>query len=89
VQTILPSYQVQLKPGAWEGSGHIWKGDTVNLRFKSGRLRVDAELRVMNIHADIGDKGEEVIVLTLGNLTPEQAKKYNDVFRRLETLERS
>jgi hypothetical protein len=63
---IIPSYTLQLVPGAWNGQRDCWLGDTIELRIKSGRLNVDTSIRIVGIDFDINDEGQERIALIVG-----------------------
>ena len=62
---LIPSYTLALRPGWWT-SGAVHMGDVVPLVVRSGRLNVNASLRVLGIEYDIGDDGQEDITLTVG-----------------------
>ncbi|MGH3673649.1 MAG: hypothetical protein ACRDSH_23970 [Pseudonocardiaceae bacterium] len=88
-QTIIPSYTLVLKRGAWAGPGHVWLGDTVTLVIKSGRLAVvDSSLRVQEVAVDIAEDGIDAATLTLGR----PALNYNSwpslMDQRIRDLER-
>lgn len=87
-QVIRPVYTVRLKRGGWGGPDHIWLGDTVRLIVASGRLRVDAPLRVHEIQLDIDEDGGETATLTLGGPRPDFRRWPSRVDRRLRDLER-
>lgn len=87
-QVIRPVYTVRLKRGGWGGPDHIWLGDTVRLIVASGRLRVDASLRVHEIQLDIDEDGGETATLTLGGPRPDFRRWPSRVDRRLRDLER-
>jgi hypothetical protein len=87
-QVVTPSYSLGLRPGAWEGPGHIWVGDTVRLVIYSGRLQVDTSLRVHELGVDIGDDGTEAVSLTVGRPAPDYRRLPHQILRRLTSLER-
>ena len=62
---LVPSYSLGLRAGAYhEGAVNI--GDTVPLVIKSGRLNVNASVRVLGLTFDIGDDGQEDVKVTVG-----------------------
>lgn len=88
-QVIQPSYVLTMQEGWWEGPGHVWLGDPVTFRAKSGpRIQIDTRLRVEELAVDIGDDGGENVQLTIGAPRPDYRKRSADVEQRLSTLER-
>lgn len=65
---VTPSYTLGLRPGAyrWQAPN---MGDICPVVIQSGRLNVNANIRVLGISYDIGDDGEEDIELTVGRPT--------------------
>jgi hypothetical protein len=51
--------------GRWGGPGHVWIGDTVDLRVASGRLAAAGPHRVVELQAVSGDHGSETISVGL------------------------
>ena len=86
-QVVMPSYIVNLYPGAWNGPDHIWIGDTVRLRIRSGRLDVDAPYRVLEIAVELGESNEERITLTIGRIPQDLRKLVPRMLRRLRDLD--
>jgi hypothetical protein len=86
--TIRPSYSVTLRPNRWEGPAHLWLGDTVTLRVRSGRLDVLDDLRVEELSVDVDDDENEIVTLTLGNDFPGFDRRLGRVETRLRDLER-
>lgn len=68
----LPTFTVTLRPGYWQGRGHIDVGDWVNVRVMLGRDLISGKQRVSEIGVDIDASGAETVTLTLG--TPRPAK---------------
>jgi hypothetical protein len=68
---LVPSYSLGLRPGTYH-HGLFRMGDTVSLVIQSGRLNVFTDatggggVRVVGISYDIGDDGDENVVLTAG-----------------------
>ena len=87
-QDLQPAYTVTFKPGAWEGPGHVWVGDTCRLIVRSGRIDVDVNLRVHTLSIDIDESGNETVGVTLGGPRPDFRRLLNSPARRLEDLER-
>lgn len=85
---VQPAYTVTLRGGAWDGPEHIWLGDTVQLLVRSGRLQVDAQLRVLELKLDLGDSGQEQVELTVGRPVPTLLRHLHATERRLTRLER-
>jgi hypothetical protein len=85
---LSPGYAVTLQQGAWGGPGHIWVGDTVRLRLRSGRLNVDALYPVTEITMTPGPDDDETVVIGCGWIPPAEGKRIRDVLRRLDRLER-
>lgn len=64
----LPSWQLVLRQGAWDGPGHIWAGDVVTWRVKSGRLNEDTPYRVSQLDITPNDNGSDQVTVTIGQL---------------------
>jgi hypothetical protein len=62
---LQPVYTVTLSPGAYY-SRWFQMGDTVQLVVQSGRLNVNTQVRILGIEYDVGDDGQEDLVLTVG-----------------------
>jgi hypothetical protein len=62
---LVPTYTVGLTPGTYTW-GRPNVGDTVPLIVQRGRLDIDTTVRVMGISFDIGEDGNEDVILTLG-----------------------
>jgi hypothetical protein len=86
-EVIIPAYTIVMQPGAWEGPAHIWTGDTVRVRIRSGRLNVDDRLRVMELAVAVGDDGDERVTLQVGAIPVRPLKVIADSLRRLRFLE--
>lgn len=86
-ETVVPTYQIALTPGAWGGTQHIWLGDLVTVRINSGRLRVNDQLRVTQIDIAIGDDGDERVTLSVGRIPPNVNRLTARMLRRLRDLE--
>lgn len=67
-EKLLPTYSIVLKPGVWMGPDHLWIGDTVHVRIKSGRLLVDDLVFVTEMQFDISPDGVETLSLTAGRI---------------------
>ena len=66
--TITPSYTLKLTPGTY-ADGLFNMGDTLPLVIQSGRLNVNASIRIMAISFSIGDDGQEDVEVTVGRST--------------------
>jgi hypothetical protein len=86
-EVITPAYTVVMQPQAWQGPGHIWIGDQVQVRIASGRLAVDAPYRVLELAVAIGDDGDERVTLQVGAIPVRPLKVIADAQRRLRFLE--
>lgn len=86
-EQITPSYQVKLKRGFWRGPEHLWLGDSVLVRIRSGRLSVNTKLRVRQIDVDIGDDGTEDLTVTVGAGRPDYKARAAQIESRLSDLE--
>lgn len=62
---LVPSYQLTLVPG-WYRPGKPSMGDTVPLVIRSGRLKVNQNVRVLGITYTVGDDGNEDVTLAVG-----------------------
>lgn len=88
-EAIRPTYTVTLHRGAWRGRSHIDTGDHVRLRVRSGRLAVDAVLRVHTITIPVEDDGREgPVELSLGGPRADYGRRATLAERRLADLER-
>jgi hypothetical protein len=86
-QVVIPAYTIVLQPGTWGGPGHIWLGDLVTVRIKSGRLAVNDKLRVMELKAEVSDEGDETVTLTIGRIFYPTARLIRAMLKRLKWLE--
>jgi hypothetical protein len=73
---LVPSYALGLRPNFYS-YGNPNMGDVVTLIVGSGRLAVNASIRVLGISYDIGDDGQEDVTLTVGRPT----RNLSDLFR--------
>lgn len=62
---LQPTYTLGLRPGAYS-LGNPNMGDVVPLMIQTGRLNVNNQVRVVGIDYDIGDDGQEDVILTVG-----------------------
>ena len=62
---LVPSYTLGLAPKVYR-DGLINMGDTAPVIIKSGRLNVNTALRIVGLSFDIGDDGEEDVIVTVG-----------------------
>jgi hypothetical protein len=85
-ETLTPSYAVELQAGAWDGPGHIWLGDEVTVRARSGRLAVNDLLRVAEVAVVIGDDGSERVTLQIGQIPFRVGRAISAVLRQLKYL---
>jgi hypothetical protein len=85
---LMPSYTIQLVPGAWKGKTDCWLGDSVSLRVVSGRLNVNTTARIIAIDFDIGDDGAERVALTVGRDTLAFSELMADHQSQLDALTR-
>lgn len=86
-EVVIPSYAITLAANAWGGPGHIWLGDEVTVRIKSGRLAVNDLLRVAELDIAIGDDGDERVTLQVGAIPFRIEKAIAASLRRLRSLE--
>ena len=61
--TVQSEWRATFSPGRWGGLGHVWIGDTVEMRVDSGRLSVAGAHRVVELQAVCGDHGTETITV--------------------------
>lgn len=88
-QSVIPSYTLTLKRGAWLGPSHIWLGDPITVVVKTGRLDVvDTELRVYEIEIDIAEDGTDQAILTVGRPALNYDRMPSLTDQRLRDLER-
>ena len=81
-------YQMVLRPGWWSPD-QLWKGDTVQLVLRSGRINEMSRQRVSQIEVDPGDDGGEVVTITTGPIPPAEGSDSANQLRRLTRLELS
>ena len=62
---LQPTYTLGLRPGVYS-LGNPNMGDVVPLMIQTGRLNVNNQVRVVGIDYDIGDDGQEDVILTVG-----------------------
>lgn len=62
---VRPSISATFAPGRWEGPSHLWLGDTGRLAVTSGRLKINADHRLVELALQPGDDGTETIVAGL------------------------
>ncbi|WP_322767689.1 hypothetical protein [Frankia sp. Cr1] len=90
-QLVTPSYTLTLRAGAWRGRDHIWLGDLVRLRIRSGCLDVDDLYRVQEIGAAWSadtDADGVTATITVGAIPPDRRLHLRALDRRLAALER-
>lgn len=90
VQVLIPTYTVQLYPGAWADAGGVdwlWKGDSVTVVIDDGRLQVVDTLRVVEMAFDIGNDNVETLTLTIGRIPFRVDQKIKNILKRLRYLE--
>ena len=63
--TVEDTWRATFRAGVWGGRDHVWIGDVVTLRVRSGRLDVDGLHRVTDLQAVCGDDGNETITVGL------------------------
>jgi hypothetical protein len=85
--TIIPIYTLTLTPG-WYWSGAFHMGDTVPLAVTSGRLNVNTAVRILGIEYDVGDDGNENVVLTVGRAATSLLKMLKATNTTIEALVR-
>lgn len=86
-EVVQPSYTVTMRASTWGGPGHIWIGDIVRLRIRSGRLDVDEDIRVVQMDISPGEDNDEQVVLTLGRIPPDPRHMISKMLRRVRNLE--
>jgi hypothetical protein len=86
-EVVIPSYTVVLAANAWGGPGHIWLGDEVTVRIRSGRLAVNDLLRVVEVGIAIGDDDDERVTLQVGAIPFRIGRSISASLRRLRNLE--
>lgn len=87
-QVIPISYTFKMRPGWWRGPDHVWLGDSVRAIVYSGRLEVDAILRVQQIEITPLRGGGEEVMISVGSPPPDPRRRASDIERRLDALER-
>lgn len=83
----LPSYTLTLRPGAYF-AGAFNMGDTLTLRVRSGRLNVNTLVQVVGITYQIGDDGQEDVILAVGTPPPNFVQLLTGAASRVSALER-
>jgi hypothetical protein len=86
-QVVVPSYEVVLHPGAWDGPDWLFLGDVVTLQISSGRLQVNEKLRVVEMSFAISPDGIETLTLTIGAIPFKIHKKIASMIRHLRYLD--
>jgi hypothetical protein len=84
---LQPVYTLTLTPGVYY-SGWFNMGDTVPLVVESGRLNVNTQVRILGIEYDIGDDGQEDLILTVGRPDTTLFKVLSKQRRDVEALAR-
>ena len=87
-QTVRPSYTFTMKRGWWQGPNHCWVGDGVQAKVYSGRLRVDAILRIHQMDFTPDPNGGEAVQITIGAPRPDPRRRATAIEQRLSALER-
>ena len=86
-EVLVPTYTIQLYPGAWQGPDHIWIGDTVTVRIRSGRLDVNDQVAVSEMDFSVGPDNIETLTLTAGRVPWRLYQQIPLMLRRLRDLE--
>jgi hypothetical protein len=84
---LTPSYTLGLAPGGFY-AGMFNMGDTLPLVIMSGRLKVNANVRVVGIGYDINDDGDENVVVTVGRPMPSLGDLLADANNDIDALAR-
>jgi len=84
---LVPSYTVTMRPDAYR-YGYPNMGDTVPLIADVGRLNVNTTVRVVGVAYDIGEDGDENVVLTVGRPATTLAKYLSQGARDIDALAR-
>jgi len=64
IQAVSPTWVVTLLPGRWD-KATMWLGDTVRLVARSGRLNVNALVRIIEINISIDEENVETVQMGL------------------------
>jgi hypothetical protein len=86
-EVLVPAYTLGLAPGAYEW-GQPNMGDVCTLLIQTGRLDVNTSVRVLGITYDIGDDGQEDVVLVVGRPPPSFRKLLTQNDRDVRALAR-
>lgn len=86
-EVVIPTYTITLYPGAWQGPGHIWLGDTVTVRIRSGRLNVNDQVAVSEMDFDVGPDNVETLTIIAGRVPWRLYQQIPLMLRRLRDLE--
>lgn len=62
----LPAWSIVLRPGFWQGIGHINVGDVVRVSIQMGEEKISGVHLVEEIGVDIDSNGTESVTLTIG-----------------------
>jgi hypothetical protein len=85
--TLTPSYTLGLRPGTYRW-GWPNMGDTVQLIVQSGRLNVNASVRVVGITYQVGNDGDENVSLVVGQPSPALARTFAGYTKDINALAR-
>lgn len=85
---LVPSYSLVLAPGAWNWKNDAWLGDTIPIKIRSGRLKVDTAARILALDFDVNENGIERITVTVARVVPTLVDMLIETASRLDALSR-
>lgn len=92
--TLVPTHVLTLRtkpttqyPDGWWTPEKLWLGDTALVVVKSGRVADIAMERISQVQVAIGDDGGEVVTLTTGPVSQDQAQQLDAALNRITRLE--
>ena len=85
---LLPTYQLTLATGRWDGPGHVWLGDYVIVVVRAGRLNELLTMRVYDIDISVDANDNEEVTLTVGDPRVDVRSYLRGISKRVQALQK-
>jgi len=86
---IRPAYTLTLRPGWWQGPGHLWVGHTTRVHIRSGRVDVDEDLIVERMTITPTANGIELVTVDVDAPSSGLLRRVVGLDQRVSYLERN
>jgi hypothetical protein len=69
-QSVVPTYDCELQPGAWQSSTDAWVGDILKFVVKRGRININDQYRITDMTIAINDDSTRADMVTMTVVKP-------------------